>query len=166
MVRQLFQADALKRCHLFVATLAFVRVVAVEHLALNQTLKALFDVFLLFHLQIHGHKGLLTFAVAGAALADDFVAQDPAEILLDEVLVVRALDEALDPVHEHVEEFVDVHLFEDVGWLSVVVFVGVAEGFWVVGLLVAEVQGLEHAFHLVKDVVLLGLFFKVRVGDV
>ena len=55
-------------------------------------------------------------------LADELVCVDSVEEVLHDLLLFRSLNKVLDPVDQHVEEFIDVFLDHRVNWRSVDVF--------------------------------------------
>jgi hypothetical protein len=114
MVRQPFQASALNSRNFLLALIAMVRIIAFQHIALDQRPQTQFDALLILHRQGQSKEGFLALTGMRAGTAYDLVAYDTTEMLLDQILIARALDAVLQPIHQQIAELIDVHLLKHV----------------------------------------------------
>mmetsp|Transcript_12009 Transcript_12009/g.48366 ORF Transcript_12009/g.48366 Transcript_12009/m.48366 type:complete len:323 (-) Transcript_12009:4031-4999(-) len=142
-----------QRRDLAVALLAEVRVVALQHLALDVLLQRLLDVGPVLDVEADGVVGLVTLRDILALLADELRAHLAAPRALQQLLLRCALQVLLHFVAEHVEELVGVHLHEDVRRVAVVVLDGLTEVRRVVALLPRLLQEREQPLDLVGHIV-------------
>ena len=138
---------------MLVALFTKVRIVALEHLALDVHLERLDNVGTARNVEADRVEGLLALRAVLARLAHELRAQRAAPDALQQPLLRRALERLLDLVDEAVEELVDVLLQAHVDRVLVVVFDGVAQRARMVALLLTLLQVAEHHLQLVQQVV-------------
>ena len=61
--------------------------------------------------------------------ADDFVRECASKVVLDGLFLRGALDRGLQLIEELVHILLNIFLLNNVHWLSIIIFVAVAEGF-------------------------------------
>jgi len=155
-------------------------VVTVEHLALDIRLQALEDAFLILDITLQGRKGLLAAGHVGTLERLDLLNELAAKSILENCFLfeegvriqggeglpssldgyhsICALEQVLEPIKEHVEKFIHVHLHLGVHHVAVVVLEGHAKRQGVVGALLALLQVGEHCLELEDDGILHGSF--------
>lgn len=62
-----------------------------------------------------------------AGLTNDLIGVLATKVILDRLLLLRAFDCCFESIEEHLEEFLRIHLFEHVRWLSLPIFESVAK---------------------------------------
>ena len=118
VVRQVLDAAALERVDLGVTLGAVELVVALEHVALDVERQTLEDALLVLDVQAEREEVLLPLRDVRAVLRDDLVRQRTAEELAEQLLLLRPLENALQPVQEHVHELVRVLLLAHIHGLA------------------------------------------------
>ncbi len=114
MIRETLNADTLKGINLLIAFLAEIGIVTIHHLASDELLEGFIDVLLVLNLKGYRKEGFLTLVVMRTSLADQFITQDTSKVFLNESLLLCALRSGLQSIHQHVEEFIDILLLEDI----------------------------------------------------
>ena len=155
VLRQLLNARPFQRIHLLVALLAVVRVVALQHLALDQRIQPLLYRLLVLHRHTQRQIRLLSFKEVGTTLAYHLRCKFTPKVLLYSMLLRGTFDCGFDSVHEHVEELFTVHLLVHIGRLSFVVLERVAEPLGTHVLLLGFKQPREYQLQLVQHVLFL-----------
>ena len=89
-----------------------------------------------------------------ASLADDFVREDTAESIFDQVWIFGTFQRILQTIKQNAWEFVDIHLFIHICWITFIIFERHTERFGIVGLSIAEHQVHEHFLNLIKDIII------------
>ena len=169
-----------ERVDMLLALRTEILVVTVEHLALDIRLQALEDAFLILDITLQGRKGLLAAGHVGTLERLDLLNELAAKSILENCFLfeegvriqggeglpssldgyhsICALEQVLEPIKEHVEKFIHVHLHLGVHHVAVVVLEGHAKRQGVVGALLALLQVGEHCLELEDDGILHGSF--------
>lgn len=132
-----------------------VGILTLQHISLYYRLQTLHDSFFVLDGQRDHKEGFLTFRFMLAFIFPyDFIHHETSKVILHERLRSTILEVLLQSIHEEVEEFIHIHLLEDVGGLSLEVLEGVAELLRNEVLLLGVLQGRHHALQLVEHVLL------------
>lgn len=96
-----------------------------------------------------------------APFTNNLVRKYSTEEIFDYIFIASGLNLIFESVKENIGELIDIHLFENVGWLTLVVFECMTELSRNIVFGVAFQQGIKHFFDLVQYIFLtLLLLFK------
>ena len=126
---QLLNASSLECVNFLIALFTEVSIISFEHFTLYESVKTLLNRFLILNRDAEGKEIFLSLVFMRAALADHLTCKLSSKMLLDCMLLRRSFDSSFNSIHEHVEEFLNVHLFKDVSSISLPVLESVAETF-------------------------------------
>jgi hypothetical protein len=152
---QSLDALALESINFLVALLAEVLVVFVEHIALNKGVETLFDRLFVFDGNADCEKVLSPVVLVWASLADDLVGHPAAKVMVDRICLRSLFYSVLQTVQETAQILIYVHLFNDVGRVSVKVLKRMTESLWVDVHLLGHQKPAKQFLPLFEHVVLI-----------
>ncbi len=89
------------------------------------------DRLLVQHLTGDGEIRLCSLRVMRASLVNQLICKLTTKVLLNDLLLRGSLDQSFELVHEHIEEFIHVHLNEYVRGIAIPILELLAEACWV-----------------------------------
>lgn len=72
-----------------------------------------------------------------ASFTDDFTTDNPTEMLFYKMLALGSFHNIFDLVHENIEEFINIHLFVNIGWFTLIILESMAKCLRIIALFFA-----------------------------
>ena len=154
MVRQFFYWHPFDCWYFFATSLAIVSIITIKSVTFYHVLKRLVNIFLVFYCQTYREEGFLWLWVVRTSFANYFIWKYATKHIFYQGFVLTIFQLIFKAVKEDVRILIDVHLFDYICRIAVVVFEGVAVGFRIVVFFVTVLKIHEHFLDLMQDVFL------------
>lgn len=96
--------------------------------------------------------------------ANNLIGILPSEVLINCVFLWTAFDESLEPVHEHVEELISIHLLQHINRLSFPILESMAESLRIEVHFLAHTKRTKEQLDLKKHIVFVWDFLLDSLG--